>query len=158
MSDTAALANEPGDIDLQSFSDIDLAHWRNGVVRRQDEIKGELAAIDAEIARRYQAQVDALYTAKGEMSGKVKHDLPSGLRVEGSRSKTVQWDGAKLLAVAKTMSWEQVQHFFDIGVKMPEKVYSALDPTSDLKANVDEARTVKYGDVKIALVEPEAGK
>jgi hypothetical protein len=53
------------------------------------------------------------------------------------------------------MSWEQVQHFFDIKVSMAEATFKALDPTGDLHKQAGEARTVKYGDARIALVEPE---
>jgi hypothetical protein len=153
--DASISSNEPSDTDLASFSDFDLLHWRQGVERQAAEAKRSLVAVDTEITRRYGAAVDGLYAAKGEMSGKVKTTLPNGLVVEGDRSKRVEWDGAKLLEIAKTMSWEQVQHFFKISVSMAEATFKALDPTSELRQRVAETRTVKYGDAKIALVEPE---
>lgn len=140
-----------------SMKPVDLVRFR--MVREQQIAREEhaMALLDAELARRYGASVDALFAAEGKQSGTVSGPVadhtPGGikLKLRAARSKSVSWDQGQLFALAEKMPWDQARHWFDFSVKMPEKKYDGLPPGA-LRDAVTAARTVKYGANKIELV------
>lgn len=152
------LSNQPTDLSALSDADLfDLGVERN---RALDEAKAAVSEYDLEVASRFSAHARAAFEGAGKEHGKVTAPLAGGnLSIEANISKKVEWDNDKLMAVAREMPFAQVEHLFKIVFSVPEKQYGGLLPGTDLKAKIDEARTVKYGEPKISLVAPaEAGK
>lgn len=112
--------------------------------------------INRAISEKYTETAKFAFEKAGKTDGKVSVDLPGGLKLSGSVTKRVDWDQDKLMAAAKNMPWQDVQHYFTIKFGVPEKIYKALPPSSEFKAKLDEARTVKLGDLAITLERKDA--
>jgi hypothetical protein len=129
------------------------------LIRQRDEVLGsriaELEAqqdeINAEIRRRYEAQIRAIFEREGKQSGTVTLQSEEGIPIKGEVGKRVKWDSDKLMALARDMEWDAVQRTFDIKFSIPEKTYKALDP--EFRAKVDAARATTYGDLSISVVQ-----
>lgn len=117
------------------------------------EAKDCIAAIDAEYLRRFGSHLESTLAEAGKQSTSV--DIEGGFKAKGSISKTVKWDSGILQTIAASMSWEEIKHYFKIDFAVPEAIFKALPP-GKLKEAVGKARTVKYGDLKVA-VEPTGG-
>lgn len=124
------------------------------VAERQDfldaltGLKFEIAEIDAEYARRFGPTLEGVLSEQGKQSTSV--EIEGGFKAKGSISKTVKWDSDILQTVAASMSWEDVKHYFKIDFAVPEAIFKALPP-GKLQEAVAKARTVKYGDLKVAV-------
>ena len=112
----------------------------------------DIAAITAEITNRLSDTAAKLFEKSNKISGDVTFETPDGGKFKASISKTVSWDNGRLQSIARQFPYEQVEMLFDIKFSVPEAKYKALtDP--ELKAKLDEARTVKYGELSIKPVE-----
>lgn len=162
---TEAKSNQPTDETLLAMPLDDLVSYikeargaaREAVERANNLLEApnaELKRINDIIARRFMDQALAAYTAKDKTSGKVTVNFPKDVQLTGDISKTVVWDQDKLKALAATLKWEEVQHYFTIKFSVPEATHKAIPP-GDLRDKMDDARTVKYGDLKIGLGIPE---
>lgn len=117
-----------------------------------------LSLIDRAIAEKYDATAKIAFEKAGKTDGKVSVDLPGGLKLSAYVGKKVEWDQPKLMAAAKNMPWADVQHYFKIEFGVSEKFYKALPPSSEFKTKLDDARTVKRGDIKISLERTDAAR
>lgn len=102
-----------------------------------------------ELVRRYGDLVGKCFAAADKQSGEMTIEV-GAVKLKAKIDKEVKWDSPALRAVAGSMPWELAQQIFDIKMAVPEKIYTALTGT-DLKARITEARTVKYGNLKITL-------
>lgn len=141
--------------DIQKLSNDELFDLGQDYQRALAEAQADVKEYGAEVARRFAATAKAAYEAAGKEHGKVSFDLHSGLAIEANTSKSVSWDNDKLMAIARDLSWTEVDHYFTVKFTMSETIYKGLLPGSDIKAKVDAARTVKYGDPSIKLVSGE---
>lgn len=111
----------------------------------------DIATIQGEITRRLSDDAKALFAKADKASGDVTFETDDG-KFKASIGKSVKWDSGQLQAIARQLPWEQVELLFDITFAVPEARYKALvDPA--LKAKLDDARTVKYGELSIKPVE-----
>lgn len=113
----------------------------------ESRIKVDLAAVNEMLAAHVSATARDLYRNANKQSGDVAI-IEDGVKVKCSISKKVEWDTDKLLPVMQSMNYDRATQLFDIKVSMPEKIYTALTDDT-LKAAVDAARVVKYGEMKI---------
>lgn len=75
-------------------------------------------------------------------------------KIKASISKTVKWDSAKLKTIASTMSWEEANGLFKIDFSVPEANYKAAQSLKpELAQQLQDARTVKRGDLKLTIIE-----
>jgi len=117
-------------------------------------VRQSIAAIDEQITAATAERVRQMYTLSGKQSGTVTVDGGDGIEIKADISKKVEWDTAVLMGVARTMPWDRAQEVFDIKFAVPEKKYKTL--SSELRAQLDEGRVTKYGDIKITLVKKES--
>ena len=115
-----------------------------------DKEKVAIAEIDTEYLRRFGSRLVGVLHSASKQSTTV--DIEGGFKAKGSISKTVKWDSDVLQTIAASMTWEEIKHYFKIDFAVPEAIFKALPP-GKLKEAVQKARTVKYGDLKVA-VEP----
>lgn len=98
---------------------------------------------------------DAMQSYKNEnkLSGDLTLLTDAG-KIKASISKTVKWDSKKLQAIASTMSWAEAQGVFKIDFTVPEANYTAAQNLKpELAEKLLDARTVKYGDLKLTIIE-----
>lgn len=131
-----------------------LREQRKAVVALIDEQKAILQQIDDHFAQALGGEMRRMMTAAGKASGDVTWTLPDGTKFKGSISKTVKYDSDKLREIAGTMPWDKAQQIFKIELSVPEANYQAaqkLDPK--LADRIADARTVRFGDIKIIPIE-----
>lgn len=107
-----------------------------------------------EISKRY---ADILVEKLGQeqkLSGTVRIDTPDGIQISGEKRKTVKWDTDALMDLARTMTQEEREHYFDITLGMKENIFKALPP-GQLKDNLVKARTTNYSDISVTYKTPE---
>lgn len=126
----------------------DLAKRREEILEELNGAKAALASVDEQILAVCQPNINSLFELQGKQGGTVTGEI-DGLKVKGSRSKTVKWDSDKLRAVARTLPVDQFERYFDMKLSVPEKGYN--DMPQGVRAMVDEARTVQYGDLKVSI-------
>jgi hypothetical protein len=132
-----------------------------------DRLKAEYAIIAAPlaeqaeivqsvVAERFAPHAQLALEKAGKTHGKVTVDLPGGLKLSANVTQRVEWDQDKLQSIAKAMpDMEQINHYFDIGFKVSEKIYKAIPP-GELRKKFDEARTVKLSPLKVTLERKDA--
>lgn len=140
---------------LSGASDVDLLSYRDAMKESQDRIKEEIGRIDAEFVKRHGERLEQTFEVTNKKTGTVSVDLDGDLKAKGEIKNTVKWDSDALRDIAKTMPWEQVQHYFKIVFTMSETIYKALPP-GDLKDKVDAARTTTPGDLKVTVERVES--
>lgn len=114
--------------------------------------KSWLGQLNAEVSARLGSSAKAAFEQAGKEHGTLTLPLQGGLAAKVEIGKRVEWDSGKLLAIAQSMPWERVNQIFKIAFSVSETTYkgiAAVDAT--LKAQIDEARTVKLGEPKITL-------
>ena len=95
-----------------------------------------------------------LFVSDGKMSGDVTISVDGAGKFKASISKTVKWDSAKLQSIAASMPWNEAISVFKIDFSVPEANYKAAQTMRpDLAEKLIEARTVKYGDLKIVAID-----
>jgi hypothetical protein len=115
--------------------------------------KARTAVVQAELERRLGASAKAAYDQAGKEHGTLSLPLQGGLMAKLDVTKKVEWDSEKLLKLAQTMPWERVTAMFKIVFAVSETTYKGIAVLDgDLKAKIDDARTVKFGQPKIVLV------
>lgn len=116
-------------------------------------IKIEAAQITGEIHNRLAASAGRAYEQAGKEHGTLSMPLQDGLTAKCDIGKKIEWDSAKLQAIAQTLPWARVCAIFKIAFAIPETTYKGIAAVApDLRAQIDEARTVKLAPVKITLV------
>ena len=111
-----------------------------------------LAHVQAELTARLAPSVKSELAALNKPAGTVNMTLQGGMSAKGVVDKKIEWDSEKLIAIAQTMPWARVIKIFKIDFGVAEKIYEGIKATDeDLAAQLDKARTVKYGDPKITL-------
>lgn len=129
---------------------------RAGMALVLEPLDRVLALIERAIAEKYTEAAKIAFEKANKTDGKVAVDLPGGLKLSASISKRVEWDQDKLKDAAKNMPWADVQHYFKIEFGVSEKIYKSLPPSSEFKAKLDDARTVKLGSMKLTLERKDA--
>ena len=147
--------NEPTEEDLLKFTLADLYDFKSGVVRQMKEqlevLNDQLQAVTRVISARLKLPVELAYDRQDKYHGKIRVPLADGFEAVGDISKSVSWDQDKLKALAATMDWPTIQHFFKITFSVSETIFKGLPPGDPRKQPMTDARTVKYGDPKISL-------
>ena len=143
--------NQPTPESLQLMKLDELIDYKGAVLAQLNEAKTAGKMLEAEIDRRFDDNVAAAYAAQDKQHGTIRIPMEDNTEVVASTSKTVNWDQAALKAIAASMDWPTVNHFFSIKFSVPEKVYTGLAPDDPRKAAFDAARTVKYGTPSISI-------
>ncbi len=142
--------------ELVSTRDFFLAQYAERVETHITPITSIIEEIDSVIAERFGPHGKIALEKAGKTHGKVTVDLPGGLKLSASVSQRVEWDQDKLQSIAKSMpDMEQINHYFDIGFKVSEKIYKAIPP-GELRKKFDDARTVKLTPLKVTLERKDA--
>lgn len=110
-----------------------------------ERLKIARAAIEAEVTRR----TGSGFNFNGKLSGDVT-DTKDGVKLKASISKKVEWDTKKLMAVAADMPWDKAQQLFKFELSVPEAIFNALTDEA-LKQQITDARTVKYGELRVTF-------
>lgn len=109
--------------------------------------------IEAKISKALEHQARNAFQAAGKVAGDITLLTNAG-KVKASISKSVKWDSTKLQAIASSMSWAEAQGVFKIDFSVPEANYKAAQTMRpELAAKLLDAREVKYGDLKLAIIE-----
>lgn len=133
--------------DISKLSVSELNTILGNLKESEATIKERIKAVTDELASRVSNEAAALFQAQGKTSGDVTF-VVDGVKLKASVSKTVKWDSDKLKAIASAMPWEAAHRIFDIDFKVPEATFKAI-PDPELVAKLEEARTVKYGEMTI---------
>jgi hypothetical protein len=144
--------NKPTVTDMGKFTVSELYEYQTACVAALEEAKADLAEVTSAIKSRFAFAADELYHEAGKMHGTVNLGTGEGFKVQADVSRTVKYDSEKLKSIAATLPWEKVSKLFKITFEVPEKTYTALaavDP--DLYEKIEEARQVRYGDMKLTV-------
>lgn len=114
--------------------------------------KLQQSVLQAELARRFEADHLKGLDAAGKMGGTVTSVLVGGLRLKADTSAQVKWDQEKLWALAADFTRDQLEHYCKIELTPKEAVYKALEPGSNIKGAFAAARTDKRGSTKYRLL------
>ena len=140
--------------DLKTMTFTDLRNSLKINMSVLDRIKADVAAINDEISSRIAISAKASLDQAGKDAGTVNLELQDGVTAKCVATKTVKWDSKKLEAVARTMDWGRVQKLFTLKFGMSETVYKGIDAVDpELRARIDEARTVTISEPKITLID-----
>ena len=139
---------------LAEASPEELLELRNALDAEKQELTRQLSVIDQEVGGRFRPHVEDAYREEGKQAGKVRVDLTEQIEVVADVTKKVEWDQEKLRRLANELPWGQTQHIMKITLAVPETTFKALPP-SDLKDQLQAARTVKFGEPKIGLARKE---
>lgn len=129
----------------------DLNQVKVGLLMALKTATAEISEIDAEYHRRFSSGLGEKLIAESKQSTTM--EIEGGFKAKGSISKSIKWDGDILQTIAVAMNWEEIQHYFKIDFSMSEAIFKALPP-GKLRDTVGAARTVKYGDLKVAVTAP----
>lgn len=148
---------------MSAFNETALAEMRKArdmaktkLAVAMDEIKplhDEVMAIEAAIGKALEHQARNAFQAAGKIAGDITLTTEAG-KVKASISKSVKWDTSKLQAIASSMSWAEARGVFKIDFSVPEANYKAAQTMRpELAAKLLDAREVKYGDLKLDIIE-----
>lgn len=121
-------------------------------------MKANLSGLNAELAARCGKAVDEKFADANKQHGTVRFAVDN-VALGAEISKKVEWDSAKLMAVAAKLPWEKVQTLFKIEMSMGEKVFAVIDAGAiapEIVADIKAARVVKYNNPKITIPAPAA--
>lgn len=123
------------------------------IATRQQETAAELiGAVRAELDRRYGGAVREAIAAKGGF-GTVKVPLPDGFELHGETRKMVSYDTEKLLALGRSLTWDEFRQLFKIELSVSEKVFAGVAAVSPILAEqITDARTVTPRPAPLKLV------
>lgn len=116
----------------------------------QDEINYLREAIHKSLS----GTATKLFSESGKSAGDITISVDGAGKFKASIGKTVRWDSSKLQSIAAGMSWSEASSIFKIDFSVPEvnfKAAKSMNPA--LAEKLIEARTVKYGDLKIVPIE-----
>lgn len=116
----------------------------------------ELKELEAELTDRLSGEVAQIMVQMGKSHGELTLSITNQqtgevMKFKANISKTVKWDSKRLQEIAGTMDWEKAEKLFDIKFSVQEKTYNAIFD-EQLLAQINEARTVKYGEVAVKPV------
>lgn len=137
-------------IDPNTLSSLNLpalVSLHTAAIQRAEAAKAEAKLVQDEITARLQPAATSMFVRQKKHSGDVTFEA-DGVTLKASISKTVKWDSPKLMAIASTMDWDTAQRVFDISFSVPERTFTAI-PDPELIAKLQDARTVKYGELNI---------
>lgn len=135
---------------LPAMSPDELVIYRNACADDFTIAKQALAGADAEIARRFGEHIKAQFAAHGKDHGTLHLTVAPGIAAKAVIDRKVEWDQAKLRAIAAELTWPEIAHLFKIEFTVPEKNFGGMMP-GPLKDKVADARTTKPGTAKITL-------
>lgn len=131
-----------------------LREQRASILSALEQQKSILAEIDAKITDVLSETARKALAAADKTSGDVTITVVDGLQFKATVPKTVKYDSDRLQQVAATLPWQKTTQLFKIDFSVPEANYKALQKLEpELAAKIEEARTVKYGAMKIIPVE-----
>ena len=146
MSDTKGLP-------LSEYPLEQLYREAEGVKHVMDDFKTRANLIQAEIEARTADAVKLAISQAGKSHGTIRAQITNTLSAKIDISKKVEWDSAKLQAIAQTLPWERVAKIFKIDFSISEKIYDGIGAAlPELADKIDMARTVKYSAPKVVLV------
>lgn len=131
------------DVDLTKLALPVLASRLASIKSYRDTLKDEESAINAELLRRFDGDVRIAMATQSKTHGTVNLAPCEGVKIKATVKQTVTWDQAMLRKVAGDMTWEDVDHHFRIKFDVPEAIYKALPPGSNVKPLLTAARTTK---------------
>ncbi len=114
----------------------------------------DLADIEAEITRRYNAAGALALDEQGKDYGTATRKIDGGYKIKAEIKQTVKWDSDALQAIAADMTWEKIQHWFKIAFSVPAAKFKAVEPGPFKKA-LEKARTTKLSPLTITLIDPD---
>lgn len=95
-----------------------------------------------------------LFSESGKPAGDVTMTIDGAGKFKASISKTVKWDSTKLQNIAASMPWNEAVGLFKIDFTVPEENFKAAQTMKpELAEKLLDARTVKYGDLKIVAID-----
>jgi hypothetical protein len=142
--------DEMGDLKLLSLPT--LYAIQEALAAADEQIMTSKANLQGELRRRFEPKLSAALAEDGKTYGSKKLPGEGHLRIEAEAPQKVDWDQRTLRSLAETMAWPDVDHTFKITFSVPEKIYGALPPSSDLKAALTKARTTKPQPTKFKIV------
>lgn len=142
--------DEMGDLKILSLPT--LYALQEALVAADEQIVTSKANLQGELRRRFGDTLEAALKEDGKTHGSKKLPAEGALRIEAEAPQKVEWDQKTLRALAETLSWPDVDHTFKVTFSVPEKIYGALPPSSDLKAKLTAARTTKPQPSKFKIV------
>ena len=119
------------------------------LLAEQGQIEG-MAALAASSKKDLQAELDrrfglghaAALKNMGKEYGTRTEVLIGGLRLKAdTRKGKTEWDQGKLWAFAADLTHEELEHYCKIELTPKEAVYKALEPKSNVKGVLADART-----------------
>lgn len=134
---------------LEEQTDKYLADSVVAIKRQEVECSKALRNINKEIDRRWSERVRAKYSQLRKDGGAATISADGGLTVKSTICKKVVWDQGVLRALAVNVTKPDFDRYFTMKFSVSEKVYGEAD--ASMRAALDAARTVKYGDPKITL-------
>lgn len=153
MSKTPLVFIDPDRMgDLKVVSLPTLYSLQEALAVADEQVATAKANLQGELRRRFEIALHNALIADGKTHGSKKLQATEGLRVEAEAPQKVEWDQSTLKTLAESMAWPDVHHTFKVTLSVPEKIYSALPPSSDLKAKLTEARTTKAQPSKFKIV------
>lgn len=138
--------------DLKTLSLPTLYALQEALAAADEQISTSKANLQGELRRRFEYRLKTALDEDGKTHGSKKLDGEGHLRIEADLPQKVDWDQKALRALAETLSWPDVDHTLKITFSVPEKIYGALPPSSDLKAKLTAARTTKPQPSKFKIV------
>lgn len=124
------------------------------VERNKSVLDAQLKSLNEELREAVGKTFQSAFDVANKLSGDITM-LVEDVKLKGKIPKKVSWDNKILQKLASSMPWEKAQKIFDIKFTVPEKNYSAISIAgeNELLAQLDAARTVEYGDLKIEITE-----
>lgn len=114
--------------------------------------KAVLKQIDEEILTLSSEPVLQSQAATGKKDGVIRFTL-EGNAYKAEIRKTVEWDQAKLAALAASLPYEKSSEILVISFSVPEKNFNSVAEGTDLHRKLMDARCVKYGTPKVVAKE-----
>lgn len=142
--------DEMGDLKILSLPT--LYALQEALVAADEQIVTSKANLQGELRRRFEIKLHNALIADGKAHGSRKLPGEGHLFIEADAPQKIEWDQAALRALAETLSWPDVDHTLKITFGVPEKIYGALPPSSDLKAKLTAARTTKPQPSKFKII------
>lgn len=144
------------DIELGSLTLPQLYDAQQRAIAEAVAAKSLVAEIGAEASKRFGASAVNALKQTGKDHGSIILPLQDGYAVKAELRRTIKWDSAGLMAVAKTLPWDRVEAMFKIEFSMPEAIYKGVAAFSpEMREKIDAARTTKVGE-PILLIAKEA--
>jgi hypothetical protein len=142
--------NQPDAGTLARMPENELHAYLTELLDRQREVSLNVKAVQEAMNLRFANDAQIAYDRADKDGGTVTVGERNGVVIKAKRDKKVEWDQAKLKALAANMSWAEIGHLFDIQFKVPERKFEGLMP-GPFKDLVTAARTVTWSDTKITL-------